>query len=126
MAADSVSVVATGMDSELGHISQLVEQAVPEASPLEKRLARLSGQLVWVTLLLTAVIGGIGLAEGKDTFLMVEAAIALAIAAIPEGLPDRGDARTRTGHVADGPTERADRAPVGRRDPRRDDRHSHR
>ena len=80
-------VVATGMDSELGHISQLVEQAVPEASPLEKRLARLSGQLVWVTLLLTAVIGGIGLAEGKDTFLMVEAAIALAIAAIPEGLP---------------------------------------
>ena len=80
-------VVATGMDSELGHISQLVEQAVPEASPLEKRLARLSGQLVWVTLILTAVIGGIGLAEGKDTFLMVEAAIALAIAAIPEGLP---------------------------------------
>jgi Ca2+-transporting ATPase len=80
-------VVATGMDSELGHISQLVEQAVPEASPLEKRLARLSGQLVWVTLILAAVIGGIGLAKGKDTFLMVEAAIALAIAAIPEGLP---------------------------------------
>ena len=80
-------VVATGLDSELGHISQLVEQAVPEASPLEKRLARLSGQLVWVTLILTAVIGGIGLAKGKDTFLMVEAAIALAIAAIPEGLP---------------------------------------
>ena len=80
-------VVATGMDSELGHISQLVEQAVPAASPLEKRLARLSGQLVWVTLILAAVIGGIGLAKGKDTFLMVEAAIALAIAAIPEGLP---------------------------------------
>jgi P-type Ca2+ transporter type 2C len=80
-------VVATGMDSELGHISQLVEQAVPAASPLEKRLARLSSQLVWVTLILAAVIGGIGLAKGKDTFLMVEAAIALAIAAIPEGLP---------------------------------------
>ena len=29
-------VVATGMDTELGHISRLVEQAVPEASPLEK------------------------------------------------------------------------------------------
>ena len=83
---NSVVVVATGMDSELGHISQLVEQAVPAASPLEKRLARLSGQLVWVTLILAAVIGGIGLAKGKDTFLMVEAAIALAIAAIPEGL----------------------------------------
>ena len=80
-------VVATGMDTELGHISRLVEEAEPEASPLEKKLARLSGQLVWVTLILTALIGGIGLAQGKDTFLMVEAAIALAIAAIPEGLP---------------------------------------
>ena len=80
-------VVATGMDTELGHISRLVEEAEPEASPLEKKLVRLSGQLVWVTLILTALIGGIGLAQGKDTFLMVEAAIALAIAAIPEGLP---------------------------------------
>lgn len=80
-------VIATGMDTELGHISRLVEEAEPEASPLEKKLVRLSGQLVWVTLILTALIGGIGLAQGKDTFLMVEAAIALAIAAIPEGLP---------------------------------------
>ena len=80
-------VVATGMDTELGHISRLVEEAEPETSPLEKKLARLSGQLVWVTLILTALIGGIGVAQGKDAFLMVEAAIALAIAAIPEGLP---------------------------------------
>ena len=80
-------VVATGMATELGHISRLVEEAEPEASPLEKKLVRLSGQLVWVTLVLAALIGGIGLAQGKDTYLMVEAAIALAIAAIPEGLP---------------------------------------
>ena len=81
-------VVATGMDTELGLISRLVEEAEPERPRrLRKKLARLSGQLVWVTLILTALIGGIGLAQGKDTFLMVEAAIALAIAAIPEGLP---------------------------------------
>ena len=80
-------VVTTGLNTELGHISQLVEEAEPEASPLEKKLVRLSGQLVWVTLILTALIGGIGLAQGKNTFLVVEAAIALAIAAIPEGLP---------------------------------------
>ena len=80
-------VVATGMDTELGQISRLVEEAAPERSPLEKKLLRLSGQLVWVTLILTALIGGIGMAQGKDSFLMVEAAIALAIAAIPEGLP---------------------------------------
>ena len=80
-------VVATGMDTELGHISKLVAEAEPEASPLEKKLALLSGQLVWLTLALTALIGGIGLLQGKDAFLMVEAAIALAVAAIPEGLP---------------------------------------
>ena len=80
-------VVATGMATELGRISRLVEEAVPASTPLEKKLVRLSAQLVWVTLILTALIGGVGLAQGKDTFLMVEAAIALAIAAIPEGLP---------------------------------------
>ena len=81
------AVVATGMETELGHISRLVEDAESETSPLEKKLVRLSGQLVLVTLFLTALIGGIGLAQGKDAFLMAEAAIALAIAAIPEGLP---------------------------------------
>ena len=80
-------VVATGMDTELGQISKLVAEAETEASPLEKKLTLLSGQLVWLTLALTALIGGIGLLQGKDAFLMVEAAIALAVAAIPEGLP---------------------------------------
>jgi Ca2+-transporting ATPase len=80
-------VVATGMDTELGRISKLVAEAEPETSPLEKKLALLSGQLVWLTLALTALIAGIGLLQGKDAFLMVEAAIALAVAAIPEGLP---------------------------------------
>ncbi len=80
-------VVATGMHTELGHISSLVEEAGPEASPLEKKLARLSGQLVWATLVLAAFIGAIGVAQGKDPFVMAEAAIALAIAAVPEGLP---------------------------------------
>ena len=57
---------------------------------------------------------------------MVEAAIALAIAAIPEGLPIVATLALGAGHVADGTTECADRAPVGRRDPRRDDGHPHR
>ncbi len=80
-------VVATGLSTELGRISQLVEEAKPESSPLERRLARLSGQMVWAVIILTIVIAGFGIAEGKDAFLMVEAAIALAVAAIPEGLP---------------------------------------
>jgi Ca2+-transporting ATPase len=80
-------VVATGLSTELGRVSQLVEEAEPGSSPLEKKLARLSAQLVWATVILTAVIASVGVATGKDPFLMVEAAIALAVAAIPEGLP---------------------------------------
>ncbi len=80
-------VVATGLATELGRVSQLVEEAEPGASPLEKKLARLSGQLVWATIILAALIAGVGLLTGKDAFLMIEAAIALAVAAIPEGLP---------------------------------------
>ena len=106
-------VVATGMDTELGHISRLVEEAKPETSPLEKKLVRLSGQLVWVTLILTALIGGVGLAQGKDAFLMVEAAIALAIAAIPEGLPIVATLALARGMLRMARQQCADRAPVG-------------
>ncbi len=79
--------VATGLQTALGRISGLVDEAEPGRSPLEKRLARLSGQLIWAILMLTALIAVVGMATGKDAFLMVEAAIALAVAAIPEGLP---------------------------------------
>jgi Ca2+-transporting ATPase len=80
-------VVATGLATELGRVSQLVDEAEPGSSPLEKKLARLSAQLISATLILTALIAGVGLMTGKDLFLMIEAAIALAVAAIPEGLP---------------------------------------
>lgn len=80
-------VVATGHRTELGRISKLVQEARPEQSPLERGLARLSGQLVWATLGLTGIIAAVGLYKGEDLMLMINAAIALAVAAIPEGLP---------------------------------------
>ncbi len=80
-------VVATGMDTELGRISELVAEAEPQVSPLERRLDRLSGQLVWVTLALAALVALAGLARGRDPYQMLETGIALAVAAVPEGLP---------------------------------------
>ena len=44
-------------------------------------------QLVKATLLVTALIAMVGMAAGRDLVLMIEAGIALAVAAIPEGLP---------------------------------------
>ncbi|MBD3232701.1 MAG: HAD-IC family P-type ATPase, partial [candidate division Zixibacteria bacterium] len=80
-------VVATGMATELGKISELVEQAEDESTPLEKRLDTLGHKLIWVTLAITTVVAILGIVRGKEVFLMIESGIALAVAAIPEGLP---------------------------------------
>jgi len=80
-------VVATGPASELGHISVLAAGADSDKTPLEQGLSQLAGQMVWLTLLLAAAIAAIGLARGQDPLLIATTAIALAVAAIPEGLP---------------------------------------
>ncbi|WP_241559907.1 cation-translocating P-type ATPase [Solirhodobacter olei] len=80
-------VTGIGMATELGQVSRLVTEAGSGSSPIERKLAHLSAQLVWATLLIAAAIVGFGVLTGKDALLMVEAGIALSVAAIPEGLP---------------------------------------
>lgn len=80
-------VTQTGVRSELGRISKLVSETSNETTPLEDRLTRLGYRLVWITLLLTGVLAFFGLASGIETALMIQTSIALAVAAIPEGLP---------------------------------------
>lgn len=80
-------VTATGKSTELGKISHLTEKAIKSATPLEKKLNVLSQKLLWLTLVLTLVIFAIGIVQGRAVYLMMKTAIALGIAAIPEGLP---------------------------------------
>lgn len=80
-------VVATGLGTQLGRVTRLVLEADPGSSPLERKLGRLSTQLVLATIAVAVAIGVAGLIGGEDPLVMVEAAIALAVAAIPEGLP---------------------------------------
>jgi Ca2+-transporting ATPase len=80
-------VVATGMKTELGRISSLAEEAEEEETPLERRLNRLGHKLIWVTLAIAIFVGISGIIVGKEILLIIETAIALAVAAIPEGLP---------------------------------------
>ncbi len=80
-------VVATGMDTELGEISALVETAESEETPLEERLDQLARSLIGVVLVLGALVSIVGWAVGRDLQLMLSTGIALAVAAIPEGLP---------------------------------------
>ncbi|MFP3853551.1 MAG: cation-translocating P-type ATPase [Anaerolineales bacterium] len=79
--------VSTGMDTELGGISSLVEQAEEEVTPLETRLDKLGERLVWVTLGITAFLAIGGIIAGREIFLIIETSLALAVAAVPEGLP---------------------------------------
>ncbi|MGF1498401.1 MAG: cation-translocating P-type ATPase [Elainellaceae cyanobacterium] len=80
-------VVAIGMKTELGHISEMTQEAEEESTPLEKRLDQLGRRLIWVTLLLGVVIAVAGIIGGKDTTTIIKTSIALAVGAVPEGLP---------------------------------------
>ncbi len=80
-------VVATGMDTELGQISDLAQSAESEVAPLERRLNKLGHRLVWLTLALAVLTIGAGVLRGNDVAIMVQTGVALAVAAVPEGLP---------------------------------------
>lgn len=81
--------VITGIaeHTQLGMITSLVENAGDTATPLDKKLSLLTTKLIWITLFMTVIFVGTGLVQGKKWILIIETAIALAVAAIPEGLP---------------------------------------
>ncbi|TGG88844.1 cation-translocating P-type ATPase [Geotoga petraea] len=80
-------VVGTAMDTEMGKIADLLGKTVDEKTPLQKRLADIGKVLGIIALIISAVIFGLGVIQGRDIFDMLFTAISLAVAAIPEGLP---------------------------------------
>jgi Ca2+-transporting ATPase len=81
--------VITGIakHTQLGTITSLVESATETVTPLDRKLNGLSKKLIWVTLCLTVIFAVTGFIQGKAWVLILETSIALAVAAIPEGLP---------------------------------------
>ena len=80
-------VVGTGPDTELGQISASLQATGDEKTPLQEKLDELGQKLVPFLLVVAAIVLVSGWLRGQDLFLMVETAIALAIATVPEGLP---------------------------------------
>jgi len=80
-------VVATGPDTELGHISAALRDAGTDETPLQEKLDDLGETLVPFLLVVATVVLVSGWLRGQELFLMVETAVALAIATVPEGLP---------------------------------------
>jgi cation-transporting P-type ATPase F len=80
-------VVATGPDTEIGRVHRLVGSTSTVRTPLTRKLDRFAKLLTVVILGLAAISVVIGLVRGEPLGSMVAAAVALAVGAIPEGLP---------------------------------------
>lgn len=80
-------VVATGRNTEMGRIADLAASADTTKAPLQEGLEHLSRRLAIVVIVGAVVLFGIGLLRGREPAEVVEIAVALAIAVVPEGLP---------------------------------------
>lgn len=80
-------VVHTGQNTQLGKIQLMGSTIEEQQTPLEKKLKALSKWLIYLTLIFAILIIFTGYLRGLDMLLIIETAVALAVAAIPEGLP---------------------------------------
>ena len=80
-------VIGTGDDTEVGRISELISEADDLQTPLTQKIAAFSRLLLIVILALGGVTFVVGLLRGESLVDMFMAAVALAVGAIPEGLP---------------------------------------
>lgn len=80
-------VIGTGMNTAMGQIADLLQNAETMETPLQRRLEQLGKILIVVALFLTLLVVSIGVLQGHDLYNMFLAGVSLAVAAIPEGLP---------------------------------------
>jgi len=80
-------VVATGMNTELGHIAGMLEGVGERRTPLQRRLTAFGRQLTILALVICLVIFITGLMRGEPPLLILMTALSLAVAAIPEAMP---------------------------------------
>ncbi|XKH59128.1 cation-transporting P-type ATPase [Halomonas sediminis] len=89
--ADGTAVgtaAATGSETELGRVSALAESAEGTVTPLQQRLDQLGRRLAVLTIFIAVVVAAVGfLVREQEAALVIETALALGVAAIPEGLP---------------------------------------
>ncbi len=80
-------VTATGMDTEMGRIANLLDNEEEGQTPLQMKLSKLGQYLGIVALAACAIIFVIGLTSGMEVLDIFMTAVSLAVSAIPEGLP---------------------------------------
>ncbi len=82
-----ILVVSTGMETELGKISQLLQEQEEGKTPLQRKMAYVGKWLVVIALAICGLVFLGGVLRGNEIRDMFLTAVSLAVAAIPEGLP---------------------------------------
>lgn len=80
-------VTATGMATEVGHISGMLDTGKAAKTPLTRQLDKLTSQILWIAAAALIVSMTLNLARGNTFTAVFNAAVAFAISAIPTGLP---------------------------------------
>lgn len=83
----SAVVTATGMDTEMGKIANLLDNEADTQTPLQKKLTQLGKYLGILALAACAIVFMVGIANGIPVLEIFMTAVSLAVSAIPEGLP---------------------------------------
>jgi Ca2+-transporting ATPase len=85
--AGTVVVTSTGMGTEVGHISDMLQAQTAEETPLTKQLNALTNQILIIAGIALAASIGLGLMRGLDFQVLFLTAVAFSVSAIPTGLP---------------------------------------
>ncbi len=80
-------VTDTGMKTQLGKIADMLQSVGIEKTPLQRRLEQLARGLALAALVLVAIVFALGLLRGENWIDMFRVSVAMAVAAVPEGLP---------------------------------------
>ncbi|MBU3690134.1 MAG: ATPase [Acidimicrobiales bacterium mtb01] len=82
-----IIVTSTGMNTEIGRIAGLLRATETDKTPLQKQLEGLAHSLAKLSGVIVAAVFAIGLLRGDGVSELLNLAVALAVATIPEGLP---------------------------------------
>ena len=82
-----IGITETGMYTQMGQISNMIQEEEEEQTPLQKRLARMGRYIVLACLGICIIVTAVGILRGQPVISMMLTGISLAVAAVPEGLP---------------------------------------
>lgn len=81
------TITKTGMETEMGKIAHMIQQAQAQDTPLQKKLESLGSYIVIGCIIICMIVALTGIIRGEGVFAMLLSGISLAVAAVPEGLP---------------------------------------